>query len=135
MESFIAAHLGEREVEEEMRGGRRGIRRQQIHSSILASPIHNNLRIYSIALLSFIINTKSHPTDSACVHACVRTRTHTHSHTKPCPHNHPSLFFPGQTHCMCLMGQYMWCVMWLTAPSHAPLLLSPHPPVAACPLE
>lgn len=35
MESFIAAHLGEREVEE-MRGGGE-VQRQQIHSSILAS--------------------------------------------------------------------------------------------------
>lgn len=92
MESFIAAHLGERgEAEEETRGGR-GIRRQQIHSSILAfPPVHNNLRIYSIALLSFIITTESHPTDSAHIrkphkatHACVHLQTH--------PHSHPALF-------------------------------------------
>ena len=98
-----------------MRGGGEGIRRQQIHSSILAfPPVHNNLRIYSIALLSFIINTESHPTDS----------THIRSHTKPpctlvCTHKHTlthTFFYPGQAHCMCLMGQYMWCVMWLTAP-------------------
>jgi len=113
MESFIAAHLGEGGGGDER--GRKGIQRQQIHSSILAPPhppIHNNLRISSIALLSFIINTESHPTDS------MHTHTHTHTHKLPL-HNHPALlfiFFPGQTHCMCLMGQYMWCVMWLTAP-------------------
>lgn len=40
MESFIAAHLGERGGGGGDGRGRRGIRRQQIHSSILASPPH-----------------------------------------------------------------------------------------------
>ena len=86
--------------------------------------MHNNLLIYSTALLSFIINTESHATDSTntckkphkathgSMHVCV------HTHAQP-PDNHPPLlffFFSGHTHCMCLMGPYMWCVMWLTGP-------------------
>lgn len=42
-----------------------------------------------------------------------------HAYTLVCAHIHALTAtlhcFPGQTHCMCLMGQYMWCVMWLTA--------------------
>lgn len=105
MESFIAAHLGERGGRGGGKRGRIGIQRQQIHSSILAPPpIHNNPRIYSIAPLSFIINTESHPTDS----------THTSRHTKPCTlvctHKHtlhffsrpdPLYVFDGPIHVVC----------------------------------
>lgn len=61
MESFIAAHLGEREVEDEMKGEDRNTATADPFKYISYPPTytctHNNLCIFSIGLLSFIINS------------------------------------------------------------------------------
>lgn len=90
MESFIAAHLGEREVEEEMGGDTATADPFKYISFFPPYTITSASILLLYCLSSSTLNpspltahTRSHT--KPCMHACVHTHTH--------PDNHPALFF------------------------------------------
>lgn len=140
MESFIAAHLGE--------GGgggwrgSRGIQQQQIHSSILAptSPPYTITRssirsCLSSSTLNLILVTAPTHRSHKAVHVCTCLPILTITLHLYFSGPGPLYVFDGPIH---VVYDVVDSTPPPTQPHLAPqaaLLLSPHPPVAACPLE